>query len=285
MKIGLLGYGYTANFFAQRLVALGHDVWGTSRNPSIIKQPNITIINFDLTEIIAALQQTTHLLISIPPNNTGKDPCLDLLDEVLISHKNQFQWIAYLSSTGVYGDHHGQWVDENSSCNANSFRNKYRRQVEQAWLANYHLHHLPIIIFRLAGIYGPNRNSIARLHKGKRTSVYKKDLFFSRIHVLDICEALLQSIYKPMLGEVFNLADDMPCNPYDVDCYAAKLLEISAPQAIDANDASLSTMAKSFYISNKKVSNTKMKKFLLPKLLYSNYKIGLRALLNTETNL
>ncbi len=284
-KIGLLGYGYTASYFAQLLVHEGYTVWGTSRKVASLQYAlpaGVDIIGFNLDSISTSMLDTSFLLISTPPTDAGFDPSLTLLKDMLIANKSNIQWIGYLSSTGVYGDHQGGWVDEMSACYPNTTRAINRLSAENAWLSLFDSECLPIMIFRLSGIYGPGRNVLERLKAGKNSTVFKQGQYFSRIHVADICQALFQSMLSPMPREIINLTDDCPSSAHEVDCFAADLLQISKPELIPYGQDSLSSRAKEFYQSNRRVSNAKLKKNILPDLKYPSYQEGLKAILSGE---
>lgn len=285
MKIGILGYGYTANSFAHTLIQNGHRVWGTSRNADAIPYAvpsEVEIISFEKSVVEDYFSDTTHLLICTPPNEIQGCPALHYFRDLIVSKKKQLRWIGYLSSTGVYGDHQGAWVDEKSPCRPNTERTQIRLSAEQSWLSLYEQAQLPIIIFRLSGIYGPKRNALARLTAGKNTSIKKEAHYISRIHVDDICTALYNSLRSPMPGHIFNLADDHPCPSYEVDLYAAHCLAIEPPKLLPFDSASLSPMAQSFYQSNKRVNNSKLKQYLVKQLKYPSYEDGLQGMLNGE---
>lgn len=286
-KIGLLGYGYTASYFAQLLVHKGYEVWGTSRDTTSLQYevpPGAEIIDFNLNDISKHMSNTSFLLISTPPTEFGLDPSLALLKDLIIANKKNYQWVGYLSSTGVYGDHQGKWVDETSPCYAKTARTKNRLLVEKALLSLCDSEGLPIMIFRLSGIYGPQRNALERLRAGKNTTVFKKGQYFSRIHIADICSALFQSMLSPMPREIVNISDDYPSSVHEVDQFAADLLTLEKLRLIPYKQASLSPMAKAFYESNRRISNSKLKHTILPKLIYPTYKEGLNAIFSGENS-
>ena len=281
MKVGLVGYGYTASFFAQALVRAGYEVWGTTRNKALLRYDvptGVEIISFTRADIQQQMKDTAFLLVSVPPSDDGADPFLVLFKELLTTNKTPIQWIGYLSSTSVYGDHEGRWVNENAICAPMATRATNRLSVEKQWLSLYKSDDLPVMIFRLSGIYGPGRNALQRIREGKKTSVLKKGQYFSRIHIDDICSALHQSILTPLPGDIINLSDDCPCNSYHLDNFAADLLKLERPRLIPIQEASLSVMAQEFYKTNKRVDNNKLKKTLLPHLRYPTYKDGLKAI-------
>lgn len=284
-KVGLLGYGYTASYFARLLTHEGYEVWGTSRDRAALKYEvpvGAKIIDFNLDDISQSMLGTDFLLISTPPTDAGVDPSFTLLHDLLIENKESYQWIGYLSSTSVYGNHQGHWVDESSPCYAKATREKNRLAAEKDWLSLFDAEGLPVMIFRLSGIYGPGRNALARLRMGKSTSIYKEGQYFSRIHVADICQALFLSMLTPSPGDIVNISDDYPSCAHEVDEFAASLLQVEIPQLIPYFQASLSPMAKSFYENNKRVSNAKLKRTILAKLKYPTYKEGLKAIFREQ---
>lgn len=285
MKVGLIACGYTASYFAQ-LLTPSHTLWASSRQPDALRESlpdSVEVIATEKAALSAAIADSDALLISAPPLPDGRDPILAEIRTSLLQHQNKLRWIAYLSSTGVYGDHAGDWVDENSVCQPSTEQAKNRLAAETAWRELYEQAAKPVVIFRLAGIYGPGRNSIERIQKGKRTCVYKAGQFFSRIHVFDICQALLESLKAPEAGEIYNLADDLPCNSVEVDRFAAELAGVEPPTLLPFEQAELSDMARHFYQSNRRVSNAKVKSQLLSALRYPTYKEGLAAILRGDT--
>jgi nucleoside-diphosphate-sugar epimerase len=185
------------------------------------------------------------------------------------------EWIGYLSTTGVYGDRAGGWVDETAELRPVNARSRWRVEAEAAWAASG----LPVEIFRLAGIYGPGRSAFDRLREGRAQRIVKQGQIFSRIHVDDIAAALAASIAAPRPAVVWNLADDEPAPPEDVIAYAAELLGLPVPPAIPFEEAELSPMARSFYAESKRVSNRRLRETLGVALAHPTYREGLRAIL------
>lgn len=263
-----LGYGYTARHLNAQLNADEWQVRGTSRNPNA---ENIALFRGvqDFANIKDDLQKATHILVSIPPEGLSKMfQDLDLLN---------LKWLGVLSSTGVYGDHQGAWVDETSECRPTSESGRLRLQDESEWLQLYDDQKIPVHIFRLAGIYGPGRNYFEALKNGTAQRIHKEDVVFSRIHVEDIARALMLSTERQTPGEIYNLADDLPAPSSDVIAYAAELLGLESPPLIPYDLANLSPMLKAFYQDSKKVSNAKIKKELGFELKYPTYREGLRG--------
>ena len=275
------GHGYSA----RALTKLLDDDWrviGTTRSEAKAAQlmadgtePRI----WPGADLTPALNAATHLLISAGPNENG-DPVLAELRDEIIQRRDQFEWVGYLSTTGVYGDHQGAWVDETTPLTPSTKRGHLRVSAEAAWQSLG----LPLHIFRLAGIYGPGRGPFAKVRNGTARRIIKKGQVFSRIHVDDIAQTLAASIARPNPGAVYNLCDDDPAPPQDVIEHAAHLLGMPIPPAINYETADMTPMARSFYAESKKVSNDRIKTELGVTLKYPDYKTGLNALLTAETD-
>jgi nucleoside-diphosphate-sugar epimerase len=191
----------------------------------------------------------------------------------------RYRWVGYLSTTGVYGDHGGAWVDETTPLTPSTQRGRARVQAEAAWQA---IPNLPLHIFRLAGIYGPGRGPFAKVRAGTAQRIIKQGQVFSRIHVDDIAQAVAASMMHPTQGDIYNLCDDDPAPPQDVIGYAAKILGLPQPPEVDFETADLSPMARSFYSESKRVSNAKVKRDLRITLIHPTYKSGLDAMLASD---
>lgn len=283
------GCGYVAETLAAHLLQEGWRVSGTTRDEEkakALRARGIEPLIFDGESPIADFAEVagdvTHVLHSVPPRDDG-DPVLRLHGEALAALP-RLQWFAYLSTTGVYGDHGGAWVTEDSALQATSARSRRRVGAEAAWRALLERHGLPLHIFRLAGIYGPGRNQLTALRQGRARRILKPGYVFGRIHVEDICRALEASIAAPQPGAVYNLADDLPEEPEVVVAYAAELLGIAPPPLVPFDDAELSPMAKSFYLDCRRVSNRRLREELGVALAYPTYKEGLRALAEDEAS-
>lgn len=270
------GLGYSAKALAHRLLADGWTVSGTRRQLAPA-QDGIRLMAFDGANPIALPQDITHILVSIPPDATG-DPVARAMGKAIAALPH-LQWLGYLSTTGVYGDTGGAWVDEETPAAPTSLRGERRHQAEQDWLHLFTTKKVPVHIFRLAGIYGPGRNQIESVRTGEARRVIKPGQVFSRIHVDDIAQILHASITHPNPGRIYNVCDDEATPPQDVIAFAADLLHMPLPPAINADDPSLSEMAKSFYAENKRVRNGRIKTELGVRLKYPTYRDGLRALL------
>ena len=275
------GHGYSASALARLLVPLGWRVIGTTRSAgkvSTLCQQGVEPLIWPGADLTGALDAATHLLISAAPDDDG-DPVLNALRKEIKARARQFQWVGYLSTTGVYGDHDGEWVDEGSPLTPATVRGQARVRAEADWSTLA----LPLHIFRLAGIYGPGRGPFEKVRQGTARRIIKPGQVFSRIHVTDIAQVLAASISRPNPGRAYNLCDDDPAPPEDVIAFAAQLLGLPVPPAEDFATAQMTPMARSFYAESKKVRNDRIKDELGVKLAYPNYRIGLTALLAGET--
>ena len=275
------GHGYSASALARLLVPLGWRVIGTTRSAgkvSTLCQQGVEPLIWPGADLTGALDAATHLLISAAPDDDG-DPVLNALRKEIKARARQFQWVGYLSTTGVYGDHDGDWVDEGSPLTPATVRGQARVRAEADWSTLA----LPLHIFRLAGIYGPGRGPFEKVRQGTARRIIKPGQVFSRIHVTDIAQVLAASIARPNPGRAYNLCDDDPAPPEDVIAFAAQLLGLPVPPAEDFATAQMTPMARSFYAESKKVRNDRIKDELGVKLAYPNYRIGLTALLAGET--
>ena len=279
------GFGYCAQYVAPLLAAQGWHMSATCRDEekaARLQGLGITPLMLDGAPLSpAALDGVSHIVLSAAPDATG-DPALPLLQPALQETAGQMKWLGYLSTTGVYGDHEGAWVDEDTPPGPLGERGQRRVAAEVAWGALAETLHLPIHYFRLAGIYGPGRNQFAALKAGTARRIDKAGQVFSRIHVEDIATILLASMAKPQAGRAYSVCDDEPAPPQDVVAYAATLLGMAPPPLIAFEDADLSPMAKSFYGENKRIKNTRIKQELGVTLKYPSYREGLRALFEAQ---
>lgn len=228
-----------------------------------------------------ALHDATHLLISAGPDEAG-DPVLTALRDQIVNAAPHIEWAGYLSTTGVYGDHQGRWVDETTPLTPSTRRGQYRVDAERAWQTLAAETGLPLHIFRLAGIYGPGRGPFAKVRDGTARRIIKPGQVFSRIHVEDIAQVLSASIMRPDPGAIYNLCDDDPAPPQDVIGYAAELLGQPVPPAQNYETAEMTPMARSFYAESKKVRNDRIKTDLGVTLKFPTYRDGLQALLDGD---
>jgi nucleoside-diphosphate-sugar epimerase len=283
MNLFCFGCGYVAQNFATLILSIGGDVKGTTRvatNMKTLQAQGIQPLIFKKDDPLTweVLQAFTHILISIPPDQEG-DLIIDSYFKKFRSLPN-LKWLGYLSTTGVYGDHQGNWVTENSVCTPTQARSQRRLEAELSWLDLWQDYKIPVHIFRLSGIYGPNRNVFELIRDETIKRIHKSGQVFSRIHVKDIANILLASALNPKPGEIYNLADDEPASASDVIEYACTLLGINPPPLIPFEKAQLSPTAKEFYAENKRVSNSKIKHDLNVNILYPTYREGLESLVN-----
>ena len=285
-KLFCFGFGYSAEALARRLPASWR-IAATCREESkraALAERGIDAWRFDgeapLTDSATALAGTTHLLSSVPPEN-AEDPAL-ARHGADIARLSGLRWVGYLSTTGVYGDRDGGWVDESSELRPTGERGRRRVGAETAWLDLWRRHGLPVHVFRLAGIYGPGRSAFDSLRQGRAQRVHKPGQVFSRVHVDDIAAVLAASMAKPNPGAVYNVCDDDPAAPAEVIAHAAHLLGIEPPPLVSFAEAKLSDMARSFYADNKRVRNDRIKGELGVELAYPDYRRGLADILKGE---
>lgn len=275
------GHGYSARALARRLLPQGWRIIGTTRSEDRmeeIRAEGTEPVLWPGTDLAPHLRDATHILVSAGPDEAG-DPVLRALRDEIAAAADGLDWVGYLSTTGVYGDHDGGWVDETTSLTPGTERGQRRAEAEAEWQA---IPELPLHIFRLAGIYGPGRGPFAKLRSGRARRIVKPGQVFSRIHVDDIAQVLEASIAAPRPGAVYNLCDDDPAPPQDVLDYGAQLLGIDPPPEESIDAAEMSRMARSFYAENKRVSNDRIKSELGVRLIHPDYRSGLAALLEAE---
>ncbi|TNC72475.1 SDR family oxidoreductase [Rubellimicrobium roseum] len=273
------GHGYSARALARLLLPRGWRVIGTVRSEerrAEIVAEGVEGVVWPGTDVVPLLDETTHLLTSVAPDEGG-DAVLRALGPEIAARAGQFAWAGYLSTTGVYGDHGGGRVDEASPLTPATRRGRLRVEAEAAWGA---IPGLPLHIFRLAGIYGPGRGPFEKVRNGTARRIIKPGQMFSRIHVEDIAQVVLASIERPNPGAVYNVCDDDPAPPEDVIAHAAELLGLPVPPAEDFATAEMTPMARSFYAESKRVRNDRIKAELGVRLLYPDYRTGLRGLLS-----
>jgi nucleoside-diphosphate-sugar epimerase len=276
------GLGFSARVLAARLAAEGWTITATSRSDEgaqAIRAMGYRALVFDGAKPLPseAFESVTHVVVSAPPGAEG-DPVLLRHAGDFAARARQFRWIAYLSTTGVYGDHAGGLVTEETPLTPNTERGRKRLLAETQWLGLWRSHGLPVHIFRLAGIYGPGRNQLLSLIDGTAKRVIRQGQIFSRIHVEDIANVLKASMAKPNPGGAYNVCDDEASPPQDVVEHGAKLLGLPVPPSIPFEEAELSPMARSFYADSKRVSNARLKQELGVSLSYPTYREGLGAI-------
>ncbi len=280
-RLFCFGLGFSSLALSESLLPKGWNISGTCRGgdrQDIIKAKNTCLFDGSRStpEISKAVSLATHLLITIPPQPSG-DVVLENFSEE-ISQASHLQWIGYISSTGVYGDAEGEWVDETSPLRGSTDLNRRRIEAEKAWLKMGKDHDLPVMIFRCVGIDGPGRNLLVSVQQGRARRIDKPSLVFSRIHSEDLARTLEASMKKPQPGEIYNVSDDCPCSPTETVEYACGLLGVEPPPLVPYEKADLSPTARGFYNTNKRISNKKIKGELGVKLRYPDYRSGLNAL-------
>jgi len=287
-RLFCFGYGYTCDYLAHALSGMGGwDIAGTTRDPDkrhTLRQQGITAHLFDyehpLPDPHFALKGVTHLLLSTPPDDQG-DPAF-IMHAQDIAAMPSLEWIGYLSTTGVYGDRDGEWVNETSEIRPSSKRGSRRVRAENQWFSLLRNHGLPLHVFRLSGIYGPGRSALDSVRAGVARRIDKKGQAFNRIHVEDIVQTLLCSFARPNPGGVYNLADDVPAPSHEVILHACTLLGLTPPPLIPYEEADMAPIARSFYKDNKRIANDLIKSELGVVLKYPDFKSGLAACLEAE---
>ena len=271
------GYGYSAAALAKRLITQGWRVKGTTSKDA--KQAEMAVLGVEAVSwppVANDLAGVTHFLMSAGPDEAG-DPTLREAKDVIANAS--FDWVGYLSTTGVYGDHGGGWVDEDTPLTPSTKRGALRVRAEAEWRDM----NLPLHIFRLAGIYGPGRGPFSKVRNGTARRIEKPGQVFSRIHRDDIAAALEASIAAPNPVRAYNLCDNEAAPPQDVIAYAAELLGVEPPPLTPIDQVEMSPMAASFYAESKRVSNQRLREELGVKLKHPTYREGLEATLAEES--
>lgn len=284
-KFFFFGFGQVAQHFTQKIISQSKNIEfdTTSRKDTHLDSfAGIKYKSFQFNEtkfddnIIKKVKEANYILISIPPVN-GKDLVANFFEN-FFENKN-CKWITYLSATSVYGDHKGEWVNEESPTKPTSKNGAERLNAENAWKNLSNKIKLPLQIFRLAGIYSRDLNILKRLQSGQTQIVDKKNHFFSRIHVEDIANILFKSLDNFKNREIYNICDDKPAPQTEVAEYGAKLLKLDLPKTIKLEELE-SEMLKNFYRDSKKVNNKKMKNFFKYDLKFPTYVEGLNHIFN-----
>jgi len=285
LNIFCFGFGQVAKTFIQKLKLENFNInlSATSRKKThTLKFNNINYTSFQFEgddydiELIKNLEKSDHILVSIPPRE-GTDLVIKNFSKII--ENCNAKWITYLSATSVYGDHKGEWVNEESKTKPITSNGIDRLSAEKLWLSLNLNKKIPLQIFRLSGIYSNESNILARLKSGKAKIVNRKNNFFSRIHVEDIANILFESLSKFKPGEIYNISDDKPSSSEEVTLYGVKLLNMDKPKTIELKDIE-SEMLKNFYKDSKKVSNKKMKSFFEYDLKFPSYIEGLNYIRN-----
>ena len=285
INIFCFGFGQVAKNFINKLHAENFDINLSVTSRDKTKQKKINQVNYSSfffdgesfdDELIVKLKQSDHILISIPPVN-GNDLVIKNFSKII--EKCSLKWITYLSATSVYGNHNGDWVNEESVTKPTSVNGINRLKAEKSWMFLAASKKLPVQIFRLSGIYSNQRNILVRLKSGKLNIVNKKNNFFSRIHVEDIAIILFKSLSNFKSQEIYNISDDKPSSSEEVMLYGAGLLDLKIPETFEVKKKESETL-KNFYKDSKKVSNKKMKSFFKYNLKFPTYVEGLNYIRN-----
>ena len=277
-RLFIFGLGYSGSELARQAKAAGWHVAGTVRGSDKAQQLAAEGIETHLFDGAAPLPEsafgeTTHVVCTIAPGGTG-DPVLRVCAPLL----RQARWLGYLSTTGVYGDHAGGWVDETTPTNPGQPRSLSRLAAERGWQA------IGATLFRLPGIYGPGRSAIDQVKAGTARRIDKPGRVFSRIHVEDIAATVLAALARPTSGTVYNVADDLPASTAEVIAFACDLLAVPVPPLVPWAEIAptMSAMARSFYAENRRVRNDRIKRELGVTLRYPTYREGLQAILGAS---
>ena len=283
-RLFCFGLGYTGIALGRALLAQGWSVVGTCRSEEhrdAARAAGMEAVVFERTRPLRQAARifgaATHVLSTIPPDEFG-DPVLDAHVGDLAAAARSLTWAGYLSTTGVYGDRGGDWVDESAELKPVNERGHRRVRAESAWFQLRIGAQLPLHVFRVAGIYGPGRNALEQVRTGAAHRIDKPGQVFSRIHIDDLVAALCASMARPAPGTTYNVCDNDPAAPADVTAFAAQLLGVPAPPLVAIERANLSELARSFYDENKRVRNDRMTRDLGVTLKYPSYREGLTAL-------
>ena len=281
INIFCFGFGQVAKYFINKIKSENYKINLSTTSTSKTSQKSFNGCNYENyffkdesydNKIVEKLKNADHILISIPP--TKKFDLVIKNFSKIIENSNP-KWITYLSATSVYGDHKGEWVNEESITKPTSSNGLVRLEAEKSWLSLKMNKNLPIQIFRLSGIYSNQNNVLVRLKSGEAKIINKQNNFFSRIHVEDIANTLFKSLSNFKSGEIYNISDDKPSSSEEVTLYGAKLLNLEKPKMIEFEDIE-NEMLKNFYKDSKKVSNKKMKNFFNYNLKFPTYVEGLK---------
>ena len=282
------GLGFTGSALVREVRARGWTASGTCRentDKDVWTGVGVQSYSFDGKEVSEAVEnaarEASHVLVTIPPQKDAGDVVLKYFKKILTG-SSQLRWLGYLSTTGVYGNRDGDWMDETSELKPGFDHQRRRVEAEEQWRKLHREHQVPVHMFRLAGIYGPGRNLLQRVRQGTARRIDQPGLVFNRIHVEDVVQVLSASMDHPHPGTIYNVSDDVPSSPAEAVAFACELLHVEVPPLIALEDAELSKMGRGFYLTNKKVRNHKIKEELGVQLRYPDYKVGLRALLDTQ---
>jgi nucleoside-diphosphate-sugar epimerase len=285
INIFCFGFGQVAKNFVEKLSIEKYNITLATTSRSESSKENFHGINYNSFQfnsesfdknLVVELKKANHILVSIPPENQ-EDLVIKNFSKSI--EDSEVKWITYLSATSVYGDHKGEWVNENSKTNPTSNNGVARLKAEKAWVSLEKNKKLPIQIFRLSGIYSNKKNILIRLKSGDVKLINKRDHYFSRIHVDDIANILFKSLSKFISGEIYNISDDKPSSSEEVALFGAKILDIKNIEKIEV-DKIKNEMLKSFYSESKKVSNKKIKNYFNYSFKFPSYVEGLNYIKN-----
>ena len=285
LNIFCFGFGQVARYFIKKIIKENQAIElnvSSRKKTQNFKFEGLDFNSYEFNDkkidknIILKIQDADFILVSIPPTNE-KDIVINNFGEVIKQTKTK--WITYLSATSVYGNHNGEWVNENSDAKPTSKSGIKRLKAENQWLNFSNENNLPLQIFRLSGIYSLQNNILQRLISGQAKIVKKENHFFSRVHVEDIANLLFHSMKKFKSNEIYNISDDKPASQEEIATFGSKLLKLSSPEFLEL-DALEDGMLKDFYKDSKKVDNRKVKEFFNYQFTYPTYKEGLEKILN-----
>ena len=283
-RVLIYGYGYVARFLSEKIIANGNTVLATTRDPNKINVQidKLTLVHPDKvnSKLVDYGDEITHLIISIPPNESG-DIFLKQYKDSLLNMSN-LKWIGYLSATNVYGDHNGEYVSEFSSLKGTTSKGINRIKAEGQWTEHSKENNLPLHIFRIAGIYGPERNIFERIKLNKFTHIIKNDQYFSRIYISDLVNILFASMNKPNPINIYNIADDMPSSMCDVVDFICQKTSCTIPEKISFEDLDKKQQQDSFYSENKRINNRLLKEDLGIILKYPSYREGYEEIIKDD---
>ena len=274
-KLFCFGVGFSAVDILMQSRDMGYEVSGCVRSQdkadALNERYDFNVVTLD-SLTAEYFSDITHIVMSIPPARNGSSSYTAY--KAFVDSALHLEWFGYLSTTGVYGDKQGGWVDENTPVSPSGERGKCRIEAEAYWHSVCDKVH----VFRLPGIYGNGRSALDTVSSKGAKAVNKKDQVFNRIHTYDIAQTVVASMQKPRHGAVYNVVDDMATSPIAPLLFACDLLGIAPVPIVDYDNAELSTMAKSFYADSKRVKNTLIKQELGVQLKYPTYLEGLQAI-------
>ena len=285
IKVFCFGFGQVAKYFVKKIIkekqALELNVSSRKKTHTLtFEGTNLNSFEFNNNKIDknidVKIQEADFILVSIPPIN---DEDIVVSNFKKIIKETNAKWVTYLSATSVYGNHDGEWVNEDSETKPTSTNGIRRLKAEDQWLKFSSENNIPLQIFRLSGIYSEENNILKRLISGQAKIIKKENHFFSRIHVEDIANILFHSMKKFKSNEIYNISDDKPASQEEIAIYGSKLLKVKSPELLEL-EALEDGMLKDFYKDSKKVDNQKVKNFFAYQFTYPTYKEGLNKIFN-----